>query len=280
MKKFIAWVVAMFVTFNTTLNILMKKSYQDEVEENAIKYQDDIEKYDEYIKEYAKYINSLELNDLEIIMKVMKDSWDNVKGYASVDDLPLGYYRLTLFKDGIGVCTSFADDFTAKLNAINPIYDAKNIIVYVNDIEDKDKMHVVENIDVKIVETVKSDEDVEKKQKKYGNHMVSIIKIPNKDLHLMVDPTNLLIGIVKDGKIDVLNYDAEQELMEYMFKSNLYFLDESYIGTYKYYYDVIKDDVNISDIELDKMYGIEAQEKAIEKVDDIETPKQLKKIYE
>ena len=101
---------------------------EEKIEENATKYETEIDKYNNDIEEYAKYINSLELDHLEIIMKVIKDQWEEYQ-YCPDEDLISGYYRLSFQEKGYGVCTSFADDFTAKMNAINPKYEAKNKVI-------------------------------------------------------------------------------------------------------------------------------------------------------
>lgn len=103
--------------------------------ENAIEYAEKIEEYDEYIQKYAKKIKNMNLTDTQIFVKVIYDMWKEIKGYAVPENEIIGYLRLTLGIEGIGVCRNFADDITAKLNAINPDYNARNLVVYMKDNE-------------------------------------------------------------------------------------------------------------------------------------------------
>ena len=101
--------------------------------QNAIEYSKDIEEYDEYIQKYAQEIKNMNLTDTQIFAKVMYDMWKEIQGYAEPQNDIIGYYRLTLKKEGRGVCRNFADDLTAKLNKINPEYNARNLTVYMDD---------------------------------------------------------------------------------------------------------------------------------------------------
>ena len=91
-----------------------------------------IEQYQEDIEEYANFINDLELSDLEIFVKEMSDMWENINGYAEPDyeyDI-WGYCRYNLYAKNYGVCRQFADDCAARLNEINPEYQAQIVSVY------------------------------------------------------------------------------------------------------------------------------------------------------
>ena len=76
------------------------------IKESEAKYEDVLDEYNNEIDEYAKYINGLGLNDLEVIVKVMNDMWSNIEGYKNPDETydSIGFNRLALYNDGYGIC--------------------------------------------------------------------------------------------------------------------------------------------------------------------------------
>lgn len=236
------------------------------LEDNKDKYSKEIDEYNEAIEEYAKTINSLNLNHLEIIMKVISDQWDSY--YYRVDeDLISGYYRLSFQEKGYGVCTSFADDFTAKMNAINPAYEAKNVTCYMSDEIDAKELKLVD-IDRKVVSIRDFDDDEVVsffvKLFETGNHMVSMISIPNEDYKLIVDPTNLMIGLIKNGKMYIFN-SSNPNIMEYVRNGNIIVLSEDYVSEKDTYYQC-EESYN----ELCNIYGYEEQREALDYVEELE----------
>ena len=249
------------------LPIGLKKTYNNIVKENSIIYAVQIEENDKRIQEYAEEIKKLNLDDIQIIMKVMNDIWKEIEGYGKADDLPIGYYRLSFQEEGKGVCTSFSDEFTARMNAINPEYNARNIIVNLNSNE-VGNMKICD-IDQKIIDQTVNDNNNENNNiqsvddKLFGNHMVSLIDIPNKDLTLMIDTTNLLIGVFKNGNIYVLN-NKSYDLISYCYLINELcspFESENDI------YSIFDNDINNEILqEVSEEYGVEEQEKALQYV--------------
>lgn len=240
----------------------MKSEYNDMLEKNAVVYEEQLNVNQKHIDEYAKEIKSLNLTDLQIIMKVMNDIWAEIDGYGVAENLPVGYCRLAFQEEGKGVCTSFADEFTTRMNTINKDYNARNIIVKLNSNEignlktcdiEQTVLDVPENLDEETL-TIPSLADLT------GNHMVSIIDIPNTDITLMVDTTNLLIGIFKNGKIYVLNNNSF-EFIEYSYILNG-MCSEYGIENYLFKLNKNIDEELIE--EVNKNYGYEAQEKALE----------------
>ena len=269
MGRFLSAVLAALIIVNVFYDDFVRFSYKRTFKDNTKKYEQEIDLYNEFLKEYAKYIKSLELSETEMIIKVIKDIWTDIDGYGKCNDLILGYERLAFQEEGKGVCSSFADDFTARINAINPEYDAKNIIVYMNDLEQGKKIEVID-FERNVIElSTNVDEDILKKQKKFGNHMVSVMELKDKNLYLVVDPTNLLIGILRDGEIKILNTNDE-EIMDYRFDSSTYLSLESKKELKEDYEDTFEEPT-ITEKEIDELYGFDAQEEAYEKINEVDS---------
>lgn len=170
-----------------------------------------LESYDESIEEYAKYINALQLDDLEIIVKVMDDMWNSIEGYSlDVEGYTneLAYNRLALYTLGYGNCKHMADDFTARMNAINPAYKAYNMIVYLEEVA----LNNIERSEPNFEEAPSPIQEenafeealLELLKHTSGNHVVSCITLPNTNIKLVVDPTNPSIGLFRNGKVVTL----------------------------------------------------------------------------
>ena len=175
--------------------------------EGAKKYGREIEEYDRGLKEKAEEIQKMNLTDIQIFAKVMRDMWGEIDGYAEPEKTISGYERLSLKSENKGVCRHFADHTTAQLNAINPEYNARNVIVYLSNTNG----YRPANIERKIIE---DNETVHKENEQpsnggnnfdftrlTGNHMATAVDIPNKNISLIIDTTNLGIGVFKDGRI-------------------------------------------------------------------------------
>lgn len=189
---------------------IISSQYDQVIENNSKVYQSEIKDYDEEIKTYAEHINSMNLSDLEIIMKVMNDMWNSIDGYKTPDMYDeIGYPRLALYMDGYGVCRNMADDFTARMNAINPNYEACNLNVYLKEAEINNiRRTTLVNYNT-IADNSEQEENIDYKSEIIsnltGNHMVSCIKLKEDDVLLIVDPTNPSIGVLKNGEITMLS---------------------------------------------------------------------------
>lgn len=238
-------------------DVIIKRKYDRESLENALKYSDDITRYNLEVELYAESIRNLDLSDLETIMKVVDDQWKVYK-YQQNDEFIYGYPRVSLMKDGYGVCLGFADDFTAKMNEINPEYDAKNIFCYLDDSLYSNNLKTVSIYREVLEETPENLQD--NIPEKYGNHTISSVRIPGEDYILTVDPINLTIGLLKDGEIYLFNNNSDDSLI---FKE-----DGNYILGGDNYYS-FKDtfyEMDVSMDDLKDMYSYESQEKALKKV--------------
>ncbi len=189
---------------------MISSQYDQVIENNSKVYQSEIKDYDEEIKTYAEHINSMNLSDLEIIMKVMNDMWNSIDGYKTPDMYDaIGYPRLALYMDGYGVCRNMADDFTARMNAINPNYEACNLNVYLKEAEINNIRRTTLVNYNSIADNSEQEENIDYKSEIIsnltGNHMVSCIKLKEDDVLLIVDPTNPSIGVLKNGEITMLS---------------------------------------------------------------------------
>lgn len=214
--------------FTTTIGVILvgqigkfiDEMYREDIEKNA----SIIQEYDEEIAEYADYIQSLQLNsDLEVVMKVMDDMWKEIKYGTPTKDIA-GLYRLAFTEDEkVGECRNIADDFSARMNAINPEYNARILTVYgeENYFEEEKTADIkrIKKTDETIIdsENTTTTNNNNNNQSMYeeidrifndiniteytGNHMVSIFEPIGKNYTLVVDPTNPSIGIIANGEI-------------------------------------------------------------------------------
>ena len=235
---------------------------------NEKNHSKEIDKYNEKINDYAKYIQSLHLTDLQIFMKVIKDMWNEIDGYKVPENEIPGFYRLSLQNEKIGVCRNFADDIAAKLNAINPKYDANNMVVNL-----APKNYKLAQIDRNVIQ----DENDSKNQIKaiegiktiLPNHAVTSVNIPSKNLTLILDPTNPSIGVLKDGKIYMFSSENGKgleikELSQFLF----YGKDSALQVTWDEVKSLFPCEYSID--ELKKEYGVEAQNLALKQILEIE----------
>ena len=103
--------------------------YQRKCEED--KYGTEIQAYIDEVNEYGAKIKSYNLNDLQNIMKVMNDMWENIVGYGNPNINLTSCMGLDMAtEDATGVCRNMADDMARKLNAIDEKYNARTIIIY------------------------------------------------------------------------------------------------------------------------------------------------------
>ena len=271
---------------------------------NIILYNEELDEYNNSIEEYAKEINSLNLTDAQIIAKVMDDMWKSTEeGYGEGKLDVYGLFRLDINRDDTtALCRNFADDFTAKMNAINPDYEAVNLTVYcdsscygynssgniIRSISNEEiepnyykyvdmpiymnkflkdtsyEVYPISGVDNKQLNNyyieVKGDKDITEFS---GNHTVSMISIKDEETketkyHLIVDPTNVNISVLKDGKIYVLS-NKDYKGLELTATGTVILdpLEDSYkIASAVIDSNVNSDEINLE--ELKELYGVEA----------------------
>lgn len=275
-----------------TAAVMINEISREEKEENSVKYEQQIEEYNEKIKNYAQEVNSMNLNDVQIYMKVMDDMWAGIQGYGTPKMDIFGYMELDLAnEDGYGVCRNMANDIARKLNEINPQYNARTMAV---ELGDKGN-YTIANIERKFVETNPDNtyvEDNENKQenqdekhkeglikwdeliaKGFGNHMVTFVDSQEDNLIIVLDPTNPGIGIYKDGQIIMMNNDRENGAkIESKEVSTTIMTKYGIEGVAEIVKDYGKsfEKCELSEKEIYEKYGIEAQNQSLDFVRNIE----------
>lgn len=272
MKKILPNATAITLALPTTIGISSNLQQYKEKKE----YPKEIENYIDEINQYGEQVKSYNLSDLQNIMKVMDDMWNNIQGYGEPQIDLLSYPGLDLAdKDGVGVCRNMADDVARKLNAINEEYNARSLVVYMKSgnyaLADIERKEVEEPED----ETEEEQSDDEKHwtidfTRMMGNHAVVLMDIPNENIALVVDPTNPGIGIFQNGKITMFNSSqySKKDSLKLSVKpagASAYGLD-SFLKSANNYIDSI----GLQDIKkLESKFGVEAQNKALEEVRNI-----------
>ncbi len=266
---------------------------------NSIQYADEIEEYDKRIKNYAEKIRKMNLTKLQILMKVTEDMWNNIEGYKTPSKDVFGFFELDLAtQEGYGVCRNFVADVARKLNEINPSFNARTINVYIADgnikkanINENKKQRPVKKIPKENKETEKKEsnpKNVEKNRNNtqeflnkiyedvtdniIGNHMVTLVDIPEDKITLVLDPTNPSISIYQNGKIILLNPGSStmdgKEYSTAIYHGGI----DGIIDSSKGFLDSFKKS-KLNYEELVDKYGLEAQNRALKQIRNITTSK-------
>lgn len=227
---------------------------------------DRISEYERYVDDYLESIDFTGLSDLEIFMKLMQYEHQEML-YGTPEQEITGYYRVQML-DGKGVCRNIADDLAYRLNLINPEYNAKMICVnssYGNWIKNDDKMQIDPDYNFNNEEIDKDNKGLEEiKKRLFPNHAVTMINIPGEDYSLILDPTNSGIGVISNGKIDMFNSDNENYYVTELSNALLMGYDIRFsteLNELKSYF------TKYSLEELNELYGLDAQNEAIKKLD-------------
>lgn len=206
-----------------------------------------IEKYNEEIEKYANSIRNMNYSDLDIFVKLISDYNDNKTQIVYKDNEPYDCERINVFNNNKGSYTSIADDVAAKLNKINPDFNAKKITVEYNEkYANPDKKFAQ-----KIIPNVLKD-----------NHDVTIAEIRGKII--LIDVPNNIIGVIKDGNVLLLDDD-----IKYTIEINPF---ENYknggIKKLSQVNEICSKSYNTTESELDlkNQYGKEAQQKSYQKI--------------
>lgn len=242
-----------------TIPLLVRSVATDKYDEMTDEYKYEIDEYNKEIDRYAKYINSLNLNELETIIKVMNDMWSNIDGYKNQSDDIYGYYRLNLYEDSYGVCRHMTDDFAARINAINPDYEACSIYVTIEQAE-------TNQIERTMLEDSNNNEQQESDEssKIFANHAVVCIKSREEEALLIIDPTNPSIGVFKNGKIEMFATESNN-ILDAKIISNFLIVQTYEDDYFNKYFESFTTRVDME--YLKEKYGLEAQNKTLEYID-------------
>lgn len=218
--------------------------------ENEKNFSQQIDEYNQNNYVYANEIKALNLSDLETIMLIMNDMKNNYTYGQTTFDIR-GYWRLHFDEYGQGVCASYADDFVAKINEINPDYNARCIGVWTCPTNEEVAM---------ILNDILFDNTAVISQKKFGNHGVVALDIKDGNYTLVVDPTsNIVVGILKNGKIYRFKTDY---VYDYKFASSIIYTQEDFKEYIKNIKNTFRFD-NVTWWELMKTYNEETLEEAL-----------------
>ena len=231
--------------------------------ENYVVYRKEIQEYQKDIQEYSKKFDSSKQSDLEIIMKVQKDLYETIKGYGRPKIDVFGYQGIALTdKESTGVCKNFSCNIADKLNAINPKYNAREIVLYAKFGDFKNSNQGLEDLRYKIT----------------GNHTMVAIDIEQDNVTLIIDPTNFGLGVYKNGEIIIFNEKNPDEstYKRCIFGDISYNAMESLVG-YPISYIKSFREPKLSLEELEEKYGLEAQNKMLDKIEKEEQNKMLDK---
>lgn len=227
---------------------------------------DRISEYEIYVDDYLESIDFTGLSDLEIFMKLMQYEHQEML-YSTPEQEITGYFRVQML-DGKGVCRNIADDLAYRLNLINPEYNAKMICVnssYGNWVKNDDKMQIAPDYNFNNEEIDNDNKGLEEiKKRLFPNHAVTMINIPGEDYALILDPTNSGIGVISNGKIDMFNSDNENYYVTELANALLMGYDIRFsteLNELKSYF------TKHSLEELNELYGLDAQNEAIKKLD-------------
>ena len=255
------------VIYLTYLFLAMPNDVQKDIKATARNENiDRISEYERYVDDYLESIDFTGLSDLEIFMKLMQYEHQEML-YGTPEQEITGYYRVQML-DGKGVCRNIADDLAYRLNLINPEYNAKMICVnssYGNWVKNDDKMQIAPDYNFNNEEIDNDNKGLEEiKKRLFPNHAVTMINIPGEDYALILDPTNSGIGVISNGKIDMFNSDNENYYVTELANALLMGYDIRFsteLNELKSYF------TNHSLEELNELYGLDAQNEAIKKLD-------------
>ncbi len=230
--------------------------------------------YDNNLEDYVSSFNTDTMSTLDIVMNVMNDIRSNTY-YGTADESLLSFVhpRLALNENNnIGVCRHMSDKFTTIMNLIDKRFEAKNIAVYIDDNPEKFNFCNIERPISK--ETLKQLEEMEKnrsdkdkedelKYKLLGNHQVTLLKSLEDKCYLVVDVTNPSIGVIDKGRIYTFNAET-YDMLSYRPISEILVYPDEFTKANK---DVIDSLTKKMDIEeLEKKYGLEAQNKVLKRI--------------
>jgi len=173
-----------------------------------------------------------------------------------------------------------ADDFARKINYINPDYKASVIAVHCSDNNAYlDTVPISKALSPLTTSQTNPNNLLNNYEynKLIANHAVILMNIPSNNANLIVDPTNLIIGVYQNNKIKILN-----PMEKNSFSLSRNFLGDVFINGFDgfmypvQYLDSYFDNCDLSFDELTNLYGIEAQNKAYDSIKNLDVEWDIK----
>ena len=216
------------MTTTVALPTTLSFSTTDSIHANTEEYASEISEYNKRNEAYAETFGDVEVSKLQIIMKSMDDMWKSIKGYKAPSKDIEGYLELDLAtEEGYGVCRNMAADVAKRLNAIDKNFNARIMPVLMGD-EGGYQIADIERTIIGNDATVISDEEGKETStpsiedqvvggltSAFGNHMVTLVDIPEDNIILVIDPTNPGLGIYQNGRILMFNDSLTDKDFEY-----------------------------------------------------------------
>lgn len=117
-------------------------------------------------------------------------------------------------------------------------------------------------------------------QKITGNHMMLAVDLKDEEITLLIDPTNPGLGIYKDGAIQMFNEtQADKAIYNTKFLGCIGTRGIEGIWKYPIEYEKSFKEPTLSIEELEKKYGIEAQNEMLKKIDEEDRKKEQSKSF-
>ena len=241
--------------------------------------------YDKAIKPYTEVIKKMDLNDLQLYMKLTDDMWKNIKGYGAPKNDFMGLARYDIIDGKVGVCRNFADHIATILNEVKPELNARTMVATLRDGYETAKIerNIIEDDETVVGDDEKNEninnnvsnrwgkikqEALSITEDIVGNHVVTLVDCfdedINKNVTLVIDPTNPGIGLYYNGEITMFNnlnvkYNTHEIVDAVVAKGG----DEAFVKNTKSFldsYGINKEEFEI----LANKYSLEAQNKALE----------------
>lgn len=176
------------------------------------------------------------------------------KKIQSVTILKDGYETI-IFYNGLGLEEDRKKEKTDKTNQFLDLMEQKQ----------KEQEKEQENEEIKL---------------QISNHRIVAVDLKDEDITLLIDPTWLGLGIYKDGAIHMFNETQDNEAI---YKTEfLYFLKNRGIEAFwEYPIDYIKSfkEPTLSMEELEKKYGVEAQNEMLKKIEEEDRKKEQSNLF-
>lgn len=242
------------------------------IAENSQIVEDYINDLKSYCEDFKEEIKNNNLNEIDIYMKLMDDMWNDIDGYKHAQDEIKGCLGASLKQEKVGVCRNFADDISKKLNLINPEYNARSFLLHADaagaNIQFADiQVNIIEANETTISGEEKESNEQVRKNENVNNHAIVALdtEFEEKKITLFLDPTNPMIGVYKDGKIDFFNSD--KEIMRIGNNFEKFVIEgKDYISNVKSYGESFNSIDNEDYKKLESIYGIEAQNASLDKI--------------